>query len=376
MKILFTGGGTGGHIYPIISIIEELRERKALSFKCIYVGSGSFPEQKLKELFVSSKKILAGKIRRYFSFQNILDIAKTFVGIIQAYWILLVEMPDLIFGKGGYASFPIVFVGWLFRIPIIIHESDAVPGLANRILGRFAMRIAYSFKFEKDYFSYEKLVFTGNPIRASLLNGKKEEAELCFHFKKNKKTILVIGGSQGAQILNNVILDILGAFIERYEVIHQCGSKHFEGILREARVAAKKEDLASYHLFPFLCSKELALAYAAADLVVSRAGAGSIFEIAALGKPSILVPLANSSYGHQRENAHLYHEAGACKVIEEENLKPHLFLETINNLINNESLLKQMKKSAKNFAKPEAAKLIADEILKLANSRINNKSVA
>ncbi len=365
MRIVFTGGGTGGHIFPILAILEELQKRKIPQLECFYVGPDSLSKEDLAGIKLSIRKISTGKFRRYMSLENVLDVGKIFLGIIQSYWHLFRIMPDVIFGKGGYGSFPVVIVGWLFRIPIIIHESDAIPGLANRILGRFAKTIAYSFKFEEDYFPYHKLVYTGNPVRKMLAQETAQEAKKHFQLAGNKKVILVMGGSQGSLVLNGAILDVLGTLLKEYEIIHISGPTHFEGVARESRIATKRQGLSSYHLYPFLNQKELAFAYAAADLVISRAGAGSIFEIAEAGKPSIVIPLANSASGHQQKNALVYHKADACRIIEEESLTPHVFLGTVQELLNDNAALTAMSAHAKQFATPDAAGLIADEILKL-----------
>jgi len=361
MKIVFTGGGTGGHIFPILAILEELQKRDMPQLEYFYVGPDSLLKEDLNGINLRVRKISAGKFRRYASIKNVLDVGKIFLGIIQSYWHLFRIMPDVIFGKGGYGSFPVVIVGWLFRIPIIIHESDAIPGLTNRVLGRFAKTVAYSFKFEEDYFPYHKLVYTGNPVRKMLTGKTAQEAKKHFQLAGNKKVILVMGGSQGSLVLNGVILDVLGTLLKEYEIIHISGPTHFEGVARESRIATKRQGLSSYHLYPFLNQKELAFAYSAADLVISRAGAGSIFEIAEAGKPSIIVPLANSASAHQQKNALVYHKTGACRMIEEESLTPHVFLGTVQELLGDNAALSAMSVHAKKFATPDAASLIADE---------------
>lgn len=367
MKIIFTGGGTGGHIFPILSIVRELRK--------------IFPEEKLRIFFIGPrdefgsvlfsqegievKRILAGKIRRYFGIRafllNILDIFKTLIGIFQSFIYIFFLNPDLIFSKGGYGSLPPVIAGILFRVPILLHESDIVPGLSNKIIGKFALEIFTSFQ-NTEVFPPSKMIVVGNPIRKELLEGSKERAKEIFEIQTEKKVILVIGGSQGAERINDVILDILPEFLKNFELIHQTGEKNFERVKKEAEFLLPEDLKKFYHPVAFLKESQLKEAYAISDLVISRAGAGAIFEIAALGKPSILIPLPESAQNHQIKNAYAFARAGACIVLEEENFTPHFFFQKIKNLFENEEVLERMSKSAKNFSKPEAGKIIANYI--------------
>ncbi len=370
MRIIFTGGGTGGHTHPLLAVVEELQKRNIPGLKCMYVGPDTLPRESFQGINLFTRKIASGKLRRYVSVKMLFDILRMGWGIIQSYWVLIWFMPDAIFGKGGYGSFPVVLVGWLFRIPILIHESDAVPGLTNRILGKFAKKIAYSFEFEKDYFPYRKLIYTGHPVREIIQKeGTREEAKNRFQLSGIKKVVLIMGGSQGATGINSAVLDILGALLDSFEVIHLSGSIHFEGVARESRVATKRQKLSAYHLYPSLTQKDLAFAYAASDLIVSRAGAGSIFEIAVRGKASILIPLPHAASDHQKKNASHYLAKGACRVIEEEHLTPHTLLGAIEEILGDEAMLRNMSENAKKFAKPDAAKILADEILGLIKAK-------
>jgi UDP-N-acetylglucosamine--N-acetylmuramyl-(pentapeptide) pyrophosphoryl-undecaprenol N-acetylglucosamine transferase len=369
MKIIFTGGGTGGHIFPIIAIVRELR-KLALNEKLeiYYLG----PKDEFGDVFLSQegikvKNILAGKIRRYFNFislfQNIFDIfLKTPLGIFQSFLWLLFKNPDLIFSKGGFGSFPVVFSGWVLGIPIFLHESDISPGLANRILSKFALKIFTSFP-RTEYFSPKKIYLVGNPIRKEILEGKKEEAKRIFQISGEKKVVLILGGSQGAQRINEKVLEILPDFLKEFEIIHQCGDKNYQKI-KLITDGLLKEDLKKYyHLFGFLKEDQLKLAYAISDLIISRAGSGSIFEIAALAKPSILIPLPEAAQDHQIKNAYAFKETGATIVIEEANLTPRFFFERAKFLLQNPKEIEKMSQAAKEFSKPLAAKIIASYIL-------------
>jgi len=371
MKILFTGGGTAGHIFPIIAIIREIKKiylKENLQF--FYLGpKDEFGEVLLQQEGVVVKTILAGKIRRYFGFlsffQNLIDIFIKFpLGFLQSLFYIFFISPDVIFSKGGYGSLPVVLVGWLFLTPIFLHESDVVPGLANRIASRFALEIFVSFPVEKTrYFPVKKMLLVGNPIRKEILEGKREKAKTLFNITGEKPVIMVLGGSQGSQRINDVLMIILSQLLEKFELIHQTGEKNFQEIQKETQIILNKELLRYYHPLAFLNEEELKHAYLISDLICSRAGAGAIFEIAGLGKPSILIPLSESAQNHQIENAYAYSEAGACLVLEEINLTPHFFLERIEYLFSQPQKLKEMSQAAESFAKPEAGRIIAEYLL-------------
>jgi UDP-N-acetylglucosamine--N-acetylmuramyl-(pentapeptide) pyrophosphoryl-undecaprenol N-acetylglucosamine transferase len=369
MKIVFTGGGTGGHIFPIIAISREIRRlHLGEDLKLFYYGpKDNFSSTVLSQEGIKIKIIPGGKIRRYGGlvtrFSNFVDIFfKIPWGIFRAFISLFFLSPDVIFSKGGYGSFPTVIAGWLLRTPIFLHESDISPGLANRILGRFALEVFTSFP-RTEYFSPRKMTLIGNPIRRELLEGSKEEAEELLKLTGEKPVILVFGGSQGAQKINETLFSILPEFLSHFEIIHQCGSKNFEEAKQLIRAITNPEIRRYYHLYPFLKESELRQAYQATDIIVSRAGSGSIFEIAALGKPSILVPISGSAQNHQQKNAYAYAANGASFVIEEANLTPRFFLEKLRFLAYSPDALENMSKKALEFSKPRAAQIIASYLL-------------
>lgn len=369
MKILFTGGGSGGHIFPIIAIVREIRRiypKKDLQF--FYIG----PRDDLAVILLSQegikvKTILAGKLRRYLNiesfFQNLIDIFfKIPIGSFQAFFYIFFLAPDLIFSKGGYGSIPAVISGWILQAPIFLHESDISPGLANRILSRFSFKILVSFP-KTEYFPPKKMIPVGNPIRREILEGSKEEARKLFKLTGEKPIILIFGGSQGAQRINDLVLQILPEILKKFEILHQCGEKNFQEVEAEANVTITENFKKYYHLFSFLKEEELKQAYGAGDLIISRAGSGSIFEIAGLGKASILIPLPEAAQKHQLKNAYAYAQSGASLVIEETNLTPNFFLEKLNYLFSHPEELEKMAKLAKKFSKIQAAKIIAEYII-------------
>lgn len=369
MKILFTGGGTGGHVLPIIGIARELRRlqpKEKLVFH--YLGpQDEFGEILLSQEGIKVKTILAGKIRRYLGWksilQNLVDVLfKIPIGILQAFFYILFLAPDLIFSKGGYGSIPGVIAGWLLWAPVLLHESDIVPGLSNKFLSRFSFKIFVSFPRTK-YFPPKKMILVGNPIRREILEGSKKEAKSFFKLSLEKPVILILGGSQGAQRINDKILEVLSELLRNFEIIHQCGERNFKQVRAESKVVITEDLEKYYHLFPFLREEEIKQAYAAADFIVSRAGSGSIFEIAAAGKPSILIPLPEAAQNHQVKNAYAYAENGSSSVIEEANFTSHFFLEKLKYLFSHPEELEKMAKKAKQFSKPQAAKIIAEYIV-------------
>lgn len=369
MKIVFTGGGTAGHILPIIGIVREIRKiylNENLQF--FYIG----PKDQFGEIFLSQegikiKTILSGKIRRYLGikaiFQNLIDcLFKIPLGFFQSLFYLFYLSPDLIFSKGGFGSLPVVLAGKILFVPIFLHESDVSPGLSNRISSRFALEIFISFP-KTEYFSTQKMILVGNPIRREILNASKEEAKSYFKIIGARPVILIMGGSQGAQRINDKILEILPELLKNFEIIHQTGEKNFKEVEAEARAIITPELERYYHPFPFLKEEELKRAYAVCDLVVSRAGSGTIFEIAAWGKPSILIPLPESAQSHQVKNAYAYQRMGAAIVLEETNFTPHFFLERLKFIFSHPEELEKMASGAKEFARPMAGRIIAEYLI-------------
>ncbi len=373
MRIVLTGGGTGGHLFPIIAVARGLKNLiqqnifqippgEGVNTELMFIGPETIGEEALINEGVVHKKILAGKLRRYASLQNVTDIFKIPIGFFQSLWHLFWFMPNIVFSKGGYGSIPVVLAAWIYRIPVLIHESDAVPGLANKFCAKFSKRIAVSFPEAAKFFPENKTALTGNPVRNELLGGTKEEAKKIYGISGAKPVLLILGGSQGAQALNDLIFEALPALLERCEIIHQCGPGNLEPI----KQLLNDQIPAGYFIYPFLNEEELRQAYGAADLIISRAGAGSIAEIAVLGKPSVIVPLPNSAADHQNKNALSFALLGATLVIEQMNLTPRLFQSEIFSLLDNKELLKTMGENAKKFNPPDAAVKIAQEVLSIA----------
>jgi len=375
MKILFTGGGSGGHILPIIAISRELRKiYKGKDLQMFFIGPKDRNDTHLLSLEgIKVKNIEAGKLRRYVNFksffQNLSDILfKVPLGVIQSFSYLFFLSPDLIFSKGGFGSIPAVIAGQLLFIPVFLHESDISPGFANKILRGLALEIFTSFP-ETEHFSPKKLLLVGNPIRKELLKVNKKTAKKSLGIESNKPVIFIIGGSQGSQKINDEVLAALPKLLAKFEIIHQCGEKNYYSIKREINAIINKTLQASYHLYPFLHEADLVLAYAAADLVAGRAGSGTIFEIAASGKPAVLIPLPTAAQNHQLKNAYAYQKAGAAIVIEENNLSSNFFLQKLIDLFEDSKRMAIMAKKAKEFAKPEAGYVIAHYLIEYLTGR-------
>jgi len=373
IKIILTGGGTGGHVYPLVSVFRSLKQiagQKLLTIDALYLGADGFAKEELEKEGIKVKVISAGKMRRYFSILNFFDIFKVFFGFFQSLWLVWKFMPDVIFSKGGYGSVPVVIVGWIYRIPVFIHESDSVPGLSNKIATKFAARIGVSFPKALDYFPAEKTALVGNPIRTDLLQKiNKEDGIKHFGFASDKPIVLILGGSQGSQRINDLILEVLYDSIKNnIQILHQTGEKNFREVLAEAKIIIGNlpESYQKYYQAKgFFNEDEYALALACSDLVIARAGSGTIFELSAAKKPSILIPLPEAASDHQRENAFAYQKSGASIVFEEKNILPNLFLEQIVNLLQYKEKLNDLGNRANMFSQQNPSDNIAKEIFKI-----------
>lgn len=372
MKIIFTGGGTGGHFYPIIAIVESIqkltKEKKLLMPEMYFFAPTPYNQGLLFDHKIKYKKVSAGKIRRYFSILNFFDLFKTAWGVFSALLDVFDIFPDVVFSKGGYGSFPTVLAARILRIPVFIHESDSVPGRANRWAGKFAMRIAVSYKEASEYFREEKVAYTGQPILEERLEPITENAHEFFGFDQTIPTIFIMGGSQGAETINNAIMDALPNLVKDFQVIHQCGQANIN-VIKESAAAILLENPNKnrYKPYPYLNSLEMRMAAGVCNVVISRAGS-TIFEIASWQKPSIIIPIDESISHDQTKNAFAYAKSGACSVLKEENLKTHILIAEIRRIVSEKETRDKMSEGAKTFFKPGAADQIAHEILSIALS--------
>jgi len=381
LRLLLTGGGSGGHTFPLIAVSRELKRialAQNIELQLIYVGPNDFTLSYIRKEGIDIKIISVGKFRREFSWQNFLDVFKTMAGIFQALFYVYILMPDLIFSKGGYGSFPVTLWGIIFFIPTYAHESDFIPGLVNHLLGRFCKKIFISFEGTRQYFPLKKTILVGNPIREDLFTAKINlEATKKLLGLSLRPVLTIIGGSQGSKHINDLILDTLPKIINQAEIIHQVGNNNFQEVGKEIEIIFQeiiKDEEAKqyYHPIPFFGESQipninsLKDVLAISDLIIARAGSGLIFEIAASGKPSIIIPLPWASQDHQKKNAYEYAKTGAAIVIEEQNLKPNIFSDLILQILGDKHKLESMSQAALSFAKLKAAEEIAYYLLQNA----------
>lgn len=370
MKILFTGGGTGGHFYPVIAVAQALydsaREKKVLLPKLYFMAPSKYNPRALFDNDIEFVQVPAGKLRRYFSIMNFFDFFKTIYGVFIAIIKMYHIYPDVVFGKGGYASFPPLFAARILRIPVIIHESDSSPGRVNTWASKFAQKIAISYPDVANAFDKNKVAFTGNPIRKEVISPLSNGAREYLKLEEHTPTIFILGGSQGSQNINDAIIDSLPELVSKYQIIHQTGRNNFESVKNMVNIILKDNQYYyRYHAFDYLNDLSMRMAAGASDLVISRGGS-IIFEIAVWGLPSIIIPLPKEISHDQEKNAFSYAHTGACTVIEEQNLSSHIIISEIDRILNNQYIKDKMSKGAKEFGRIDAAHKIAEVILETA----------
>ncbi|MCL4405201.1 UDP-N-acetylglucosamine--N-acetylmuramyl-(pentapeptide) pyrophosphoryl-undecaprenol N-acetylglucosamine transferase [Patescibacteria group bacterium] len=375
LRVLMTGGGTGGHIYPLVSVAAELQvlaAEKKISLDIHYLGAFG-PFQELLELNgLKVGRIADSRLRRYFSMRNFIDVPKFGYSLLQAAFKMFWFMPDVVFSKGGPGALAVVLIARFYRIPVIIHESDSVPGLTNLISGKYANVIATSFESASVYFPSDKIVLTGNPIRRYMLEDFKKESvsrnKGFLGFDPSLPLITVMGGSQGAAALNDFVIGHLREILNITQVLHQTGTANYDDVVSKLESASAGIDndlLKRYRPVAYL-KNDLRAAFIASDLVVSRASGGGIFELAAFGKPSILIPLPSdvAAGDHQTKNAADYCQTGAAVMVKQDEM-PSRLLKEVQRLLASPAELNQMSQAATRFSKPEAALNIAETVLKL-----------
>lgn len=353
-RIILTGGGTAGHVTPNIALIPKLREK---GYDIHYIGSYDGIERKLiEDMKIPYYGISSGKLRRYFDMKNFSDPFRVMKGYGQARKLLRTLKPDVIFSKGGFVAVPVVLAAKHRHIPVIIHESDMTPGLANKLSLPAATKVCCNFPETVNHIPDGKAVLTGSPIRQELLKGNKLKALNFCGFTANKPVLLVIGGSQGSVVVNDAIRGILPELLKTFQVIHLCGQGKLDPTLNY---------LEGYIQFEYI-KEELADLFALADVCVSRAGANAICELLALRKPNLLIPLsANASRGDQILNAESFERQGFSIVITEEELAPSILLPAIQKLYDNRSdYIAAMEKSEQSDAISTIIQLIENSSAK------------
>ncbi|KKU75981.1 MAG: hypothetical protein UY00_C0028G0004, partial [Candidatus Wolfebacteria bacterium GW2011_GWA1_47_6] len=378
----------GGHIMPLISVAEKLpivaQSRGIPSLEFFYLGVPGMYAQELTSKGITVSRVASVKMRRGAIIRNIIELPLLIVAIIQALWRVYWIMPDVLFSKGGPGALPVVLACAFYRIPIIIHESDSVAGLTNLASARFAKRIAIAYATAKESFVgtpasdvaraaiEQKIALIGNPIRNFFLTSfdttDRATVKRIMDFDPAKPLLVVIGGSQGAVRINEFLLSIAEDLLTRnIQVLHQTGVNNIGSVKGDLALVMKKYSNMYQHAYravPYF-EEDIKDAYCAADIVISRAGSGSIFEIAAMGRPAILIPLPQEISRDQVKNAFEYAATGAAITIEESNLTRNIFLDQLDRLLANPTMLASMAAAAKAFSRPEAAEVLAKEIVHL-----------
>jgi len=361
LKIILTGGGTAGHVWPTLTVAEAIKKQK-LDTDFLYIGSENGIESEIvPKNHYQYQSIKTGKIRRYFSWENFIDPFKVVKGVSQSKKIIKSFKPDAVFAKGGYVTAPVVFAAWLCKVPVVLHESDSVMGLANKTLSKFAKKIAVSFP--TNYYPQKlqkKLFYSGLPIRESFVHWQKC-SNVNIKFNVQLPIVLITGGSQGAHFINHSIFKILAKLLKKYNIIHLTGTQDIETAEKRKK---KLSSTYSKRYLPYgFLDQEMTEAMKTADLVISRAGANSLFELAAMKKPAIIIPLPSAASDHQNKNAEIFRAQKAVVVLKEDQTIPDKLFKNIDSLLSRPVLLERLSKNISKFATSNAAQKIAEEII-------------
>jgi UDP-N-acetylglucosamine--N-acetylmuramyl-(pentapeptide) pyrophosphoryl-undecaprenol N-acetylglucosamine transferase len=366
MKIVFTGAG-GGHFYPLIAVAERIRKeafiQKIIQPELYFFSDKPYDEEALFNVDCKFVETPAGKLRLYPSLENFTDFFTTLRGCFVALFKLYALYPDVVFAKGGYASFPTLLAARILSIPVVIHESDTIPGRTTKWAGKFAIRVALSYPEAATYYPKTTVALTGQPIRDLLL----PPADFTrVYTKKDRPVVLVFGGSQGSQIINNSILEALPTLLKTCDVVHQTGKENIEQVREVTRhLLSNHEFKDRYYAEGFL---DVSLFYPKVDLVITRAGS-SMFEMAIWQLPMIVVPIPESISRDQRSNAYAMASHGVATVLEENNLGTNVLLSVITRILDNPETYNEMTKNAPLFNDSrEAASTIARELVRIALS--------
>jgi len=361
--IIISGGGTGGHVFPSISIANALKEMDS-SVEILFVGAlGRMEMQKVPEASYEIKGLPIMGIQRKMTLKNLQVPFRLIKSLRRARRIINDFKPDVVVGVGGYASGPVLRIASKKGIPTLIQEQNSYAGITNRLLAKKAIKICVAYEGMANYFPKDKIIITGNPVRKNIIPTKSKRDEAIKHFglSPERKTILSIGGSLGAASINNSIIEHLRQFESNdIQLIWQCGKHYYQ----KANEEIEKYILPNVRLMDFITRMDLA--YAAADVIISRAGAVSISELALVKKPAILIPSPNVAEDHQTKNAKSLADRNAALIIKDNEAKEKLIAEALN-LIRDESKLAELKENIEQFAKPDSAKKIAEEIIELTN---------
>ncbi len=370
MRIIVSGGGTGGHIYPALTIVRAI-QKKIPGAEFLYVGTKDGMEADIisKEGLPFATVNIQG-FKRSLTPENLLRGARAFGGVMKAMGIVRHFRPDAAVGTGGYVCGPILLAASLMGVPTLIQEQNVMPGITNRMLARFVSCIAMGTKEAESYFPAEKRIFTGNPIREEVLRARSDEGKKLFGLDPEAKTVLVSGGSRGARSINRAMVGVLAHYAGRpgVQILHVTGKAGYDETMEGLREAGVDiEGAGNLFVQPYLYNMPQALA--CADAAVFRAGAIGIAELTARGVPSILVPYPYAAANHQEMNARAIAEAGAARMILDRELTAERLLSVLAELLSEDAKLRRMAEAAKRLGRPKAAEEIADRVISLAESR-------
>lgn len=355
--IFITGGGTGGHIYPAIAIFEQLS--KEINPETIYyVGNPKNLEKKVAGQYdIKFLPVSVSGMPRKVSFKFLVWVIQLFVAIINSICYIIKYRPSCIIGTGGYVAFPILLAGILFGVPCYVHDSDAHPGIVSRVIAPFAKKVFLAFDDAKKFIKSKNIIINGNPLRNWISTISKEEACMNFKLDPAKKTILVMGGSQGAKSINDAILDIASSLTKTHnlQIVHQTGQKNYDEVIEN------KPEVQGYVVRPYF--DNMGIAYAAADLVVARAGSISLSELNICGLPAILVPYPFAAADHQRHNARALEKQGAALYLDNDDCIGKSLKKMILDLINDKDKLQKMSEASISLAKPNATENLVKEVM-------------
>ncbi|MFH1428083.1 MAG: undecaprenyldiphospho-muramoylpentapeptide beta-N-acetylglucosaminyltransferase [Patescibacteria group bacterium] len=332
-KILLTGGGTGGSVTPLLAIVDELFRniKSECPYRFIWLGTRKGPEREMvKDVKIKFIPIANGKFRRYFSIKNLIDPFFIIIGFFQALAIILVWRPNLVMSAGSFVSVPIVWAAWILRVPVIIHQQDVRPGLANKLMAPCAKVVTVTFRESLDDYG-EKAVWTGNPVA---LKNREHRARNNFYIKKDLPIVLAVGGGTGSEAINKLVLASLGELAEICQIIHITGRDK-----NKNSISSTREKNENYKSYEFLEHEKIMEIMTAADLVISRAGLGLLTELSYLAKPAILIPLPSS---HQEINARIFQKKEAAIVLDQKSLTTEEFTNNIKKLIADNELRKKL----------------------------------
>lgn len=374
MRVALTGGGSGGHFYPLIAVAEALeditKERKLIEPELYYFGPAPFDRVALSEHDIVHVTINTGRIRYYRSALNFFDLFKTAWGVLNAIVKVFKVYPDVVFSTGGFAAYPTLFAARILLIPVIIYDADSTPGRVSFWSSKFARWIAIAHPDVATKFPEKVRHFiarVGHPIRKEIEGTSREGGYEFLNLDKSTPTIFVVGGSQGAMAINNTIIDALPQLVEKYNIVHQTGTANLDETTRIAQLVLEKSPYSNrYRPFGLLNTLALRMTAGITSLVVARAGSGTIFEIASWGIPSILIPIPRDISHDQTENAFSYARDGACVVLEQQNLTPHLLTAEVDRIMGNEDLRNKMSLAAKAYSRPNSARKIATILIETA----------